>query len=281
MAFILSKVLWFFLAPGNALLSGLALGGLARWLGLRRLGGGVIGVCAVTLLLVVVFPVGNRMMRVIEDRFPEPAVPARVDGIVVLGGTVKPMLTAMHDQVALDGSAERLTRAIALKRRHPEARLVFTGGNGRLDARGGSEAGDVRRFWREQGLDVSGVVFEGRSRNTFENALYTRDIVKPKPGEVWLLVTSAVHLPRSVGCFRVVGWDVLPYPVDYQTGAPGSSGILLASERLSGLDAAVREVIGMIAYRLMNRTDAFFPAPGRPAGPGADGPAAAPPATPA
>jgi uncharacterized SAM-binding protein YcdF (DUF218 family) len=61
------------------------------------------------------------------------------------------------------------------------------------------------------------MTFEANSRDTWENAVFTRDLVKPKPGETWLLVTSAWHMPRSVGIFRRLGFDVIPYPVAYRT----------------------------------------------------------------
>ena len=116
------------------------------------------------------------------------------------------------------------------------------------------------------GLDQGDVVYEDRSRNTFENALFTRDLVKPKEGERWLLVTSAMHMPRAVGVFRKVGFPVIAYPVDFRTngefwraGVPGDTG-----SAVSMVENAMHEWLGLIAYRLTGKTDALFPAPSFP-----------------
>jgi len=104
---------------------------------------------------------------------------------------------------------------------------------------------------------------EGRSRNTQENARFTLEMVKPKAGERWLLVTSALHMPRSVGCFRNVGFEVDAYPVGWRTS--GRADLLLLNGRISdGLihtDAAVREWVGLLVYWLTGRTSELFPAP--------------------
>ena len=85
----------------------------------------------------------------------------------------------------------------------------------------------------------------------------------PKPGERWLLVTSAWHMPRSMGSFRAAGFPVTAYPVDYRTrgGEDARRGFLHTSEGLRRLDLMVKEWLGLLAYRLSGRTDALFPAP--------------------
>jgi uncharacterized SAM-binding protein YcdF (DUF218 family) len=107
------------------------------------------------------------------------------------------------------------------------------------------------------------MIFEAKSRNTWENAVYIRDLVKPKPGETWLLVTSAGHMPRSVGIFRRVGFPVVPYPVAYRTFCDGRDFQISAStiDKLSMLDFGVREWIGLLAYWATGKSDSLFPAP--------------------
>jgi uncharacterized SAM-binding protein YcdF (DUF218 family) len=121
----------------------------------------------------------------------------------------------------------------------------------------------VRELWLSLGVPAEQMVFEEKSRNTWENAVFTRDLVKPKPGETWLLVTSAWHMPRSVGIFRHVGFPVVPYPVAYRTFGDGREfrGYVSILDRLALLDLGVREWIGLLAYRLAGKTDALFPAP--------------------
>ena len=103
---------------------------------------------------------------------------------------------------------------------------------------------------------------ETQSRNTFENAVYTKQLMNPDSDDVWLLVTSAFHMPRSVGIFRAIGWDVVLWPVDYQTTGQfeWEPGIDIAAG-LHNINVASREMIGLAAYWLMGRTSALFPAP--------------------
>jgi uncharacterized SAM-binding protein YcdF (DUF218 family) len=104
---------------------------------------------------------------------------------------------------------------------------------------------------------------ESRPRTTSEDALYSAALLKPKPSERWLLVTLASHMPRAVGCFRVAGFEVEPHPVGFRTRGPSHLFTLDAtgSAAFLQLDVAAKEWIGLIAYGLMGKTDALFPAP--------------------
>jgi uncharacterized SAM-binding protein YcdF (DUF218 family) len=258
-AFVLSKLFWILAQPGNLLLAALVGGSL---LGRRfRLGRALAAAAAALLLAVAVLPVGEWALRPLEERFPRPELPARVDGIVVLGGMVDQVVAHHRGAPALTDAAERLVEFADLARRFPEARLVATGGSGRLDEQDLKEAPVMEEALRRMGFDASRVLFEDRSRNTHENVLYSRDLVGPRPGETWVVVTSASHLPRSVGIFRRAGWPVLGWPADYRTGAGRGVGTPSLSGNLAMLDFAAREWLGLLAYRLMGRTDALLPAP--------------------
>ena len=263
MTFPLSKIFWFLAAPSNSLLLGLAVGWLLIGFGVRRLGFVVLALASLGLGLAVALPLGPRLAAWIEARFPQPELPAHVDGIVILGGSVDQTISAERGQVALSDSAERLTVAVELASRFPQARLLFTGGSGML--RPGdlpTEAELAEQFWRGLGLDTDRVAFEGRSRNTWENAVLSHELAAPQPGQIWLLVTSALHMPRAVGCFRRAGWSVVAYPVDFSTEAePKAVALPLTSHRLRALDLATHELVGLIAYRLLGRTDRLIPAP--------------------
>jgi len=86
--------------------------------------------------------------------------------------------------------------------------------------------------------------------------------VRPAAGERWLLVTSAFHMPRAIGCFRAVGFDVIPWPVDYRTSGPGDAWRLFprASEGLRRVDLAAKEWAGLLAYYVTGRSTALLPA---------------------
>jgi len=255
LSFALSKLGWMLLQPSNLLIGLLAVTVLLRW---RRLSLLVLAL----LVAVATLPVGLWLARPLEERFARPTMlPASVAGIIVLGGAQDPPVAQARGVLATKESAERLIEAAALAQRYPDALLVFSGGDGTLLQRGNE--GEVnRRFVDLAGLNEGRILYEERSRNTWENALFTRALVQPEPGQTWLLVTSAAHVPRSIGIFRRIGWAVLPFPVDYETrGGLDWPSRLEASERLEELDAAAREWVGLLAYRLMGRTGALLPGP--------------------
>ena len=265
MTFVASKVLWTLAAPANALLLLLSAGLILCWTRWRRAGIFLISLATLAFLAIAILPVSSWLYIPLENRFSRPErLPESIDGIVLLGGATVPGLTAARGQPALNRSAERVTTFVALARRYPEARLVFTGGSGSLTPGSLRQADVVRELLAMLGLDVSRVTFERDSRNTAENARYSRELVKPQSGETWLLITSANHMPRAVGCFRRVGWNVTPYPVDYQTsGATGFRPGFNFGGRLNSLNRATHEWIGLIAYRLLDRTTALLPGPER------------------
>ena len=183
----------------------------------RGFGQGLL-IGAVLLLAVIgIAPVGNALMLPLEGRFPKwDAKGGTPHGIVVLGGAISPDVSAARKEVALNEAAERMTVVAKLAREHPSARIVFTGGTGRLFG-GATEADFVADLFESFGIPRDRIVLESRARNTVENAVHTKELVKPKPGERWLLVTSAHHMPRSVGIFRKAGFPVEAYPVDFRT----------------------------------------------------------------
>ncbi len=271
MSFAASKLLWLVVNPGNVLLILLCAGALLLRTRRERLGRRLVGLAALAALLVTLLPLGRWLQAPLENRFPPPArLPERVDGIVALGGAMDQFLTVARGQPALRDDAERLTAFVALARRYPQARLVFSGGSGRLRGQEVKEAVAARLLFEELGLDPERVLFEDRSRNTFENALYSYRLAAPRPEETWLLVTSAYHMPRAVGCFRRAGWRVVPYPVDFRTGGGQGRGrgrgrVFSTSidfgDSLVDLGEGAHEWVGLAAYRLMGRTDRLFPGP--------------------
>ena len=122
------------------------------------------------------------------------------------------------------------------------------------------EAEAAKIFFDRMGLPKNRVLYESQSRNTFENAALSRDIVQDYENGRWVLITSAIHMPRAVGVFRKSGWNIVPFPVDYYTDGYNSFEIGFQPIRgLSSLNRVTREVIGLIAYRILGRTENLFP----------------------
>lgn len=263
MIFVLDKAFWTIAAPGDFLVLLLAVGTTSLLLSRRRRGMGLIVAVTVGFLAIWILPIGDWLLLPLEDRFAPPAeMPARVDGIIVLGGVVDERVSTARDQVKLTESADRLAAGVLLARRYPAARVLLTGGSGRFIPVGIPEAEVMQRFVVTQGIDPDRITLETRSRTTYENAVFSAEVAQPRSGEAWILVTSAAHMPRAVGCFRQANWNVIPYPVDYRTtGRARMLSDLLLVDELVLVTGAVREWIGLVAYRILGRTGALFPGP--------------------
>lgn len=216
----------------------------------------IAGVAA--LVAFAVLPLSTWMLRPLEARFPQPN-PAHVDGIIVLGGAVSVPRSIDRGAPQLNALAGRMTTFAMLAQRYPMARLGFTGGNGDPFNPARSEAEFARVLF--DGIGIRTVVYENASRNTRENALKLAPLMKPEPGETWLLVTSAADLPRAVGTFRSAGWPVTGYPADYHTSRRGTGFFPGLAEGLSEADWAAHEWIGLVYYRLRGWTPTLFPGP--------------------
>ena len=261
MTFILSKILWIILRPSHLLLF-CAIGGITlQAISPRRLGYWLTSIGVIGLLIAGTLPIGNWLMVPLEARYARPAkLPERVDGIIVLGGAQAVNVSNMRDRLALNENAERLIESMALALQYPTAKLVFSGHSASLIEFGGSEADVNWRFVELMQLERDRIIMEERSRNTFENAIYSQELLAPKHGETWILVTSAYHMPRSMGIFTKIGWDITPWPVDYRsTGEYEIVPQLVISDRLFQLDYAAKEWVGLIAYYIMGRTNALLP----------------------
>ncbi len=239
--------------------AGLAL--LSR--GRSRAGLALLAFPIVFALLLLLLPLDSWLLAPLEDRFPPLRVlPARVTGIICLGGAVDPELTEARGLPSLNAAAERMTAFVTLALARPEARLAFTGGSGRMFRGRLSEADVARQLFDGLGLAVRPVTYENRSRTTWENAVDLGALLHPHPGETWILVTSAAHMPRAIAAFRSAGWPVLADPVGYKTAH--SLVVELAPtlpQRLDRIDAAAHEWAGLLVYRLLGRTDRLLPEP--------------------
>jgi len=217
-------------------------------------------------LIVAILPLGTWMLLPLENRFAGARLPDRIDGVIVLGGAVDQFVTRARGQPAVNGNVERLLAFANLANKHPQAKLIFSGGSGEIFRQDVTEAEAARMLFRQIGLDTGRIRFEARSRNTAEGAQYSHALAKPQVGENWVLITSARHMPRAYGCFRAIGWRVVPHPVDYAT--EGSFRIRARfgfSGGLGGLSVGMREWAGLLYYYWLGRISSIFPAPETPA----------------
>lgn len=250
----MSELLWWILTPSTVMTLLLLLAYLAARARAPRVAAGLVFLPLIVLLALALAPVDRYLAMPLEGRVaaPEP-LPESVDGIVVLGGSVDWRVGEDRGQLSMDGSGERMLATLALARRYPDAQLVFTGLFEDALATEWKDAGGVGLLF-EPALRSKDVMFLGEARSTYEEALLAVERVNPQPGSSWLLVTSALHMPRALGTFRTIGWNVTPVPVDYRS--PASWGWRFdprIGARLSELDRVVREWGAYVVYRATGR----------------------------
>jgi uncharacterized SAM-binding protein YcdF (DUF218 family) len=262
--YFVSKVFGFFATPSNFVILIGIVGALLLPTRFHRWGWRLVIGSLLVLALIGLSPAGNALIVPLEERFP-PWDHSRgaPHGMVVLGGALSPDVSYARNTVALNEAAERLTVVAELARRYPDARIIFSGGSGSVIFHERPEAEFALRLLESLGVPKGRVIAEDKSRNTVENARFSRDLAQPKPGERWLLVTSAYHLPRAMGIFRKAGFPVEAYPVDWRTRGTADAWrpFPTMGEGLRRTDTAMREWIGLVAYWLTGQTSELFPGP--------------------
>lgn len=251
--FVASKLLAFAIEPlfwVLLLLSASVLAGALR----RPRAGQAAGALALLALVGACWTSApEALLRTLEARYPRPAAVDmdRQVGIVLLGGALSSAeVWEAHREVGLNDQAERMTEAVALMRRHPHLRLLFTGGIASVAGTGATEAERARSFFEAMGVDPARVVYESAARNTYENAWRSAALPGVDQRQPWLLLTSAFHLPRAMAVFRQAGWNVTPWPVDYRTTAHDSWFDFSLHDGPGSWSLALHEWLGLAAYRM-------------------------------
>lgn len=209
---------------------------------------GIVLVTTVTIALVVVvylvLPVGSLLTAPLENRFPRPsALPDMLMALLCWEARSTPLSPCAGAFPSLNSDAERMTEFARLAKLYQMPGWFSSGGSGLLSASSSDfkEADVARLFFTQQGLIPTHIVFEDRSRNTYENVVFSKAIVKPQPGQIWLLVSTAQDLPRAMGIFRKLDWSITPVPVAYKSDTPHNYSL---SENLRETDRAVHEWLG-------------------------------------
>ena len=210
------------------------------------------------LILFLLFgysPLSNFLLSKIEDYIKPSKFPIQqLTGVVVLGGSFeKGSESKERNEVLLNSSPERLTKALEIYKKNPRILILFSGFSGGLTPQGWSESDMAKNFFLDQGVKLDNLIFENQSRNTFENIKYTKDIIANHKG-TWGLITSASHMPRSFFTFKKQGLILEPISVDYKTGTSRMFWINFnISSGLSNWSIILHELIGITYYKLTNK----------------------------
>ena len=259
--FYLSKIIWIFVSPDSLLVFLLISSFLLILFKRQKAANLLIGLITASTLFLSFYSVGDWMLYPLESRYQHnPQLPEKVDGIIILGGSVNPNLSVEWQQLETNLSHERLSSFIQLSQRFPDAKLIFSGGNASMDRNRPTEAQIVENYFLNSGISAERLYIENKARNTAENVTYSKQLTNPDSSETWILITTAFHMPRAMGIFCQQNWAVIPFPVDHQTFPPE---LYMAKFDLLGhashLELAMHEWLGLLAYYASGKTNDLFP----------------------
>ncbi len=253
--FWISKLAWLLIAPDSFLILLVLFGTWLLWKQKLKWAKRIFTVLSLAVLIIGLFPVGEWLLYPLESKYRENPDLGDVDGIVVLSGAISPSRSFIWKQTILNNAAERIITSVVLSKKYPDAKLVFTGGSGSMIDKQHKHADAAKVFYQQQGLDTSKIIFESESRNTYENIILTKKLVKPKENEHWVVITTGWHMPRSMGIFCKAEWKVTPYPVDFRSKPESLFRIDWGfAGHLSNLTTGVKEWIGYISYSFTGKS---------------------------
>jgi uncharacterized SAM-binding protein YcdF (DUF218 family) len=260
MFFILSKMFWALARPLNFLFILALAGMIAGRFGLRKARAAALTISIALFVLSGFTQLADYLIFRLETAVPSRAIPPAPAAIIVLGGGIASQSAAGGTGYQLAEASDRLVKALELRRLHPQARFIYSGGSGALIADQLPETVGARAMVEALYGDDRGMELESRSRTTFENAVEVRKMLGEDASGPLLLVTSAFHMPRAIGCFRQLGMDVIPVPTDFR--ADEMTFPFLTDEapnQFLKMSLLVKEIIGLAGYYASGRTSALLP----------------------
>jgi uncharacterized SAM-binding protein YcdF (DUF218 family) len=219
---------------------------------------------AIALALVLLLVSGNDWvatgaMRSLEWRYSNSLDLPQAEAIVVLGGAIRPQLPP-RPWIDVAEEGDRVLHGARLYLAGKAPLVVFSGGRitwGQGQTR--SEAADMAELAEALGVPARAMLLEPDSLNTFENAAYTKALLAARGIEQILLVTSAMHMPRSLAIFAKQGFEVTPAPTDFHVvSSPADNptwqsrtlNLMPQTENLHYLTRALKEYLGIVIYWL-------------------------------
>lgn len=261
--FILSKLAWGLLSPTNLIVLLFTLATILLFSNRTKTAKWILFPTAIFSISLLLYPIGDLLIYPLESRFYKPfELPENIDGIIVLGGGEELKHSLSWHTQELGNGGDRYIATAILAKHYPKAPVIFSGGNGFLQFQSTDNEGNIAQtLLTKLGVNKQRLIIESQSRNTFENFQLMKPLL-PKSDGVYLLVTSAFHMPRSVAIARKQGIRVVAYPVDYRSNSPKYRQWDFDSfEHLEVLEPAWREWIGLTIYYWTGKTSEWLPKP--------------------
>lgn len=260
--FYISRLFWLLAQPLSLAFFATALGVAALLFGLRKTGILLTAAASAILFVTLFTSAGDVALQKLEARFAKPdRDPAQVSCMIVLGGAFSSQINTARGGIEMNQSADRFIEALRLALAYPEARILVSGGDGSFSGTYEGDAVAAERFFPAFGVAAERLVRDTTSRNTSENVENTKALLTETGLSNCLLITSAFHMPRSMGLMQKAGLSVTPWPTDFRTDGKTSLGLDLTQPTLNAQQTAtaMREWIGLAAYWITGRTSRFFP----------------------
>ncbi len=259
--FILSKLAWGVLSPTNLIVILMALATIQLLRNRIRAAKRILIPTVLLYSILLAYPVGDYLMYPLETRFhkPEP-LPDTIDGIIVLGGGENLKISVGWNTAEVGSGGDRFISAAILAKQYPDVPVLFSGGSGLLRFDTSTTGGNIaRNLLTAVGINDDRLIIESQSRNTYENFSLLKDKL-PKLEGTYLLITSAFHMPRSIGIARQQHINVIAYPVDYYSNKPTlRQWDFSLLEHLYTLEIAWREWIGLTVYYWTGKSLQWLP----------------------
>ncbi|MBI3420068.1 MAG: YdcF family protein [Proteobacteria bacterium] len=262
MEFWFGKIFWAIFAPSHLAVLLLIAFGFLDFPGWMR--SFFISFAAFFLWMMMIFPLGDWALLPLEQCEENVQLPLTVDGILVLGGILDEEPSVTSGDAQFNSAADRFIGMLRLMKNYPQAAVVYSGGSSSVKFPDFHEADAIQRVMDSIGIDSGRVIFENRARNTMENVERTQALFSAKPGQNWLVVTSAYHLPRALSLFRAVGQKThtsfYPYATDFKSPQRFRPEFTFdLPNNLAKLDMAAKEYVALVFNRLVGRSHEFMP----------------------
>ncbi len=260
MSFYLSKIIWVILNPFNIFIFFIVLTTILYLFKFKKMSIIIFLTNSFFILVICFLPIGNYLIHLIEKEYHSNInIPNKIDGIIILGGATNPLMFKEYKQISVNGSAERLIESVYVIKKFKDSKVIFSGGSGVVSRTDLAHSHVAKSFFKKMGFEDDRIIFEGNSRNTYENILFSKEIANPKINENWLLITSASHMKRALLIGSKHNWNFIPYPVDFKTKKKFKfTPNLSLLSNLNSFQEGSHEWLGLISYYFMNRTNSIF-----------------------
>tara|TARA_Y100001970_G_scaffold187275_1_gene227827 strand:+ start:1421 stop:2203 length:783 start_codon:yes stop_codon:yes gene_type:complete len=260
MSFFLSKFLWLFFNPLSLIFFIFFLGCTFLFFNKYKFAKIIFFTNFIFFSTIIIFPIGGFALYILEKDYHTKIVyPKKIHGILILSGATSPYLSNEHNSVELNSSSERLTETIVLMNKYKDAKVIFSGGSGNLNTPLLTHSNVAKNFFSRMGVDVDRIIFENKSRNTYENIIYSKKISKITNNQNWIMITSASHMKRASLISTKQNWKIYPYPVDFRQPKKFSlKPSLNFYDNLNSFNHASHEWLGLLSYYFMGRTEKVF-----------------------